>query len=318
MKQIASLVVAFVMFGVIFSILPSSYAQTSDVEISEQTTLSGDLLNDQIAIEILQKIEESKRKIAKLEQQNYENLQAQKFLEERRAMALERLNQSLTLWEEKWHEFSPNVAYQKFIDKMPSDVQGIYAKQFEFTEAKHELGIAAKTHALDNGMISQKALEKFNDAAKSTVDEINSYNETIQPDTPEEIRTKIAIWIGNADDFNRAYFYHHANFKGELSTKHAIEVENERLQFKDVLNKYNSDVITYKELSEQLIDIREKYSSLKKQILEDNSKALSEYETKKMNQAQRIIDGINNDDVASSVIEAVWDFETNSIDINRK
>ena len=79
MKQISSLIIAFAMFGVIFSGLPSVYSQTSDVETSEQTTFSGDLLNDPMAIEILKKIEESKIKIAKLEQQNYDNLQAQKF-----------------------------------------------------------------------------------------------------------------------------------------------------------------------------------------------------------------------------------------------
>jgi len=47
------------MFGLFFSILPQAYSQTSDVEISEQTTLSGKLLNDPLAQEILQKIEES-------------------------------------------------------------------------------------------------------------------------------------------------------------------------------------------------------------------------------------------------------------------
>ena len=318
MKQIPSLVVAFAVFGVIFSVLPSAYAQTSDVETSEQTILSGDLLNDPMALEILQKIEESKRKIAKLEQQNFDNLQAQKFLEERRTVALERLNQSLILWEEKWHEFSPHVAYQKFIDKMPSDVQEIYSKQFEFTEAKHELGVTAKTNALDYGMTSQKALEKFNGAAKSTVDEINSYNEAIQPDTADEIRTEIAILVGEADDFNRSYFYHYNAFKGELSAKYALEEENERIEFKDVLNKYNSDAITYEELSKQLTDIREKYSFSKAQILEDNSKSLSEYEAGKMNHAQRIIDWINNDATVSLFIEAIWNSETNSIEIIRK
>ncbi len=136
MKQISSLIVAFAMFGIIFSVLPSAYSQTADVDTDEQTTLSGDLLNDPLAIEILQKIEESKRKIANLEKQNYDNIQVQKFLEDRRAVVLDRLNQSLILWEEEWHEFSPKVAYQKFIDKMPSGVQGIYAKQFEFTEKK--------------------------------------------------------------------------------------------------------------------------------------------------------------------------------------
>ena len=70
-----TLVVAFAIFGVIFSVLPSAYAQTSDVEISEQTTLSGDLLNDPTALEILQKIEESKRTIAKLDEVTIEFLE---------------------------------------------------------------------------------------------------------------------------------------------------------------------------------------------------------------------------------------------------
>ena len=318
MKQISFLVVVFAILGVIFSVFPSVYAQTSGAETSEQTTLTGDLLNDPVALEILQKIEESKKKIAKLEQQNFDNLQAQKFLEERRAVALDRLNQALISWEEKWHEFSPKIAYQKFIDKLPSGVQGTFAKQFEFTEKKHELGVTAKTHALDNGMTSQKALEKFNNAAKSTVAEINSYNETIQPDTPEEIRTKIAILVGKSDDFNRNYFYKHAAFKGELSAKYAIAVDNERVEFKDVLKKYNSGMITHKELSEQITEIGEKYSPIKEKILEDNSKSLSEFERKQVNHAQSIIYGINNSDVASSHIEAVWDSKTNSIKIMKK
>ena len=162
--------------------------------------------------------------------------------------------------EEKWYEFSPKVAYQKFIDKMPSSVQGIYAKQFEFTESKHELGVTAKTKALDSGMVSSKALQKFNSAARSSVNELNDYNEKIQPDTPSEIATKIAILEGHADTFNHNYFYHYANSKGELSAKYAIEVENERTKLKDTLNEYYSGGITYKELSEQLIDLREKYS----------------------------------------------------------
>ena len=62
---------------------------------------------------------------------------------------------------------------------MPSDVQGIYAKQFKFTEKKHTLGVTAKTNALDNGMTSFKALQKFNSAARSTVNEISNYNEKI-------------------------------------------------------------------------------------------------------------------------------------------
>ena len=318
MKQISSLFVAFAIFGVFFSVLPSAYSQTSDVETSEQTTLSGDLLNNPVAQEILKKIEESKRKIAKLEQQNYDNLQAQKFLEDRREVALDRLNQSLTLWEEKWYEFSPKVAYQKFIDKMPSGVQGIYAKQFEFTESKHELGLDAKTNALDNGMTSSKALQKFNSAARSTVNELNEYNETIQPDTPSEIRTKIAIIQGYIDSDNASYFYHHAGLKGELNAKYAIEVENERKELREILKQHHADIISEEELTEQLGIIREKYVPIQENLLEENAKTLAESEKKYMDSIQRTIDRINNNEDVSPFIEAVWNSETHSIDLIRK
>ena len=318
MKQISYLIVAFAMFGVVFSVLPSSYAQTSDVETSEQTTLSNELLNNPLAQEILQKIEESKRKIAKLEQQNYDNLQAQKFLEDRRAVALERLNQALISLEEKWHEFSPKVAYQKFIDKMPSGVQGIYAKQFEFTESKHDLGVSAKTKALDNGMISSKALQKFNSAARSTVDELNEYNEEIQPDTPAEIQTKIAIIQGYIDSDNASYFYHHAGLKGELNAKYAIEVENERKELREVLKEYYANVISGEELTEQLGLIREKYAPIKENLLEENTKTLAESAKKYMDSIHDTIERINNNADVSSFVEAVWNSETHSIELVRK
>lgn len=318
MKQISSLIVAFAIFGVIFSVLPSTYAQTFDVETSEQITLSNELLNNPLAQEILQKIEESKRKIAKLEQQNYDNLQAQKFLEDRRAVALERLNQSLVSLEDEWHEFSPKVAYQKFVDKMPSAVQGIYTKQFEFTESKHELGITVKTKALDNGMISYNALQKFNNAARSTVNELNVYNEEIQPDTPAEIQTKIAIIQGYIDSDNASYFYHHAGLKGELNAKYAIEVENERKELREILKEYYANIISGEELTEQLGIIREKYAPIKENLLEENAKTLAESDKKYMDSIQRTINRINNNADVSPFIKAVWDSETHSIELVRK
>lgn len=272
------------MFGVLFCVLPSAYAQTSDVETSDQITLSENLLSDPVALEILKKIEESKRKIAKLEQQNYDNLQAQKFLEDRRTMALERLNHSLILWEEKWHEFSPKVAYQKFIDKMPSGVKGIYAKQFEFTEKKHELGMAAKTSALDNGMTSFNALQKFNSAARSTVNEISDYNEKIQPHYAESLRKKtserIAYWndmVNNRDE----------RIKKDVSVierDYAIQLsamsQNERTDIREIIQLYNTETITRAELTHKIGEIRDKYNPLKEDLLTAKEKSLSELELK--------------------------------------
>ena len=47
-----------VIFTLFFTI-NLAFAQTSDVETSKQTTLSNDLLNNPLALEILQKIEEN-------------------------------------------------------------------------------------------------------------------------------------------------------------------------------------------------------------------------------------------------------------------
>lgn len=284
MKRILSLIIAFAMFGVIFSVLPSTYAQTSDVETSEQTTLSNKLLNNPLAQEILQKIEESKRKIAKLEQQNYDNLQAQKFLEDRRAVALERLNQALILLEEKWHEFSPEVAYQKFIDKMPSGIQGIYAKQFEFTEKKHELGITAKTNALDNGMDSSKALQKFNSAARSTVSELSNYNEKIQPNYAESLKKKVSERIAYWDDLMNGLDERIEKDRMIIDRDYSIQLssltQNERVDIREIIQLYNAETITRTKLSRELGDIREKYNPIKEEILNAKAKALSELESK--------------------------------------
>ena len=56
-----------------FTLIGTSYAQ-----VSEQTTISGDLENNPIAQEILQKIEKSKRWIENIQQRNAENLEKQK------------------------------------------------------------------------------------------------------------------------------------------------------------------------------------------------------------------------------------------------
>ena len=284
MKQILSLIAAFVIFGVIFSVLPSAYSQTSDVETSEQTTLSDELLNNPLAQEILQKIEESKRKIVKLQQQSYDNLQVQKFLEDRRAVALDKLNQTLVLWEEKWHEFSPKVAYQKFIDKMPSAVQGIYAKQFEFTEKKHELGVTAKTNALDNGMTSPEALQKFNSAARSTVNELSNYNEKIQPNYAESLKKKvserIAYWDDRMNGLDERIEKDRMIIDRDYSIRLSSLFQNERADIREILQLYDAETITRIELSNKLGDIREKYNPIKEEILNAKAKALSELESK--------------------------------------
>ena len=84
-------------FVAVFLIPVYANAQT-DVETNEQTTLSGDLSNNPLAQDILEKIDQTKQWIADLETREYEKTKAQQELDEKRAIALERLNQDLLEW----------------------------------------------------------------------------------------------------------------------------------------------------------------------------------------------------------------------------
>ena len=294
MNHTISLIVVLATFGVIFSVVPVAYSQTSDVETSEQITLSGNLLNDPIALEILKKIDESKRKIAKLQQQNYDNLQAQKFLEERRKVALDRLNEALILWEEKWYEFSPKVAYQKFIDKMPSSVKGVYAKQFEFTEKKHNAGLDAKTKALAKGMNTKYSTHEFRKAAQSSVGEITKYNEQIQPNYNENQKKlfseRVAYWSDMLDGRDQRIKKETSAIEREYKIHLSSISGKERIEIREVVKLYNLETINRYEFSFQVGDIREKYNPLKDKILKTKTHALSKVEIKYYNWTPHVID----------------------------
>ncbi|MGH1520805.1 MAG: hypothetical protein ACRBB2_00265 [Nitrosopumilus sp.] len=90
-----------------------SHAQSNDVYTSEQVNLSEDLTNNSLDPDILRKIEQTKKWIEELEQQNYEQLDEQKELEEKRKQALTKLEQDLKDWEKLWEYYSPKNPYER-------------------------------------------------------------------------------------------------------------------------------------------------------------------------------------------------------------
>ena len=145
---------------------PISYGQIS-VETSPQTTLSGDLANNPIAQDILEKIEQTKQWIADLEKRNYEQTQAQKELDEKRAIALERLNQDLIEWENLWANFTSRASFERFVEDKPAPVQGVFWDQFEFKEMKVEAGRAALKEVIANGGTLSQARAAYHKAAET-------------------------------------------------------------------------------------------------------------------------------------------------------
>lgn len=164
--EFASLTVFFTLFIMFFS-GNSVFAQT-DVETSEQTTLSKDLENDPIAQDILKKIEQTKKWIAELEQRNYEKMKIQEELEAKRAEALEKLNEDLKAWEKLWEEYSPKNSFGRFVEKVSSPaVKGVFWDQFEFHEMKVNAGRAALKEVIANGGSLTEARAAYHKAAET-------------------------------------------------------------------------------------------------------------------------------------------------------
>ncbi len=148
-------------------ILQISYAQTN-VSTNEQITLSDDLTNNPVAQDILRKIEQTKKWIEELEQRNYDKLEKQKELEDKRTQSLARLTQDLADWEKLWGHYSPYNSFERFIDNIPdSQIQDVFWDQFEFKEQKVKAGRDAFKQTLKDGGSRRDALQSYLAAAET-------------------------------------------------------------------------------------------------------------------------------------------------------
>lgn len=144
-----------ILIGVTFQI---THAQASDAYAGNQTTLTGeDLKNNPMAQDILEKIEETKRWIKELEQREYERLQAQKELEEKRAQALESLERDLRAWEGLWERYTFEYRIEHY--------RG-YSDYYEFTYSKITAGREAFKKVLDDGGTIPEAVQAYHKAAE--------------------------------------------------------------------------------------------------------------------------------------------------------
>ncbi len=145
-----------------FSLIQNSYAQSNP---DEQITFSDGLLNDPIAQDILKKIDQTNKMIEDLKQKEYEENQARENLERVREMSVQRLNQKLAEWERLWEKHSSKNSFEKFVNKKPSYVQGIFWDQFQFKEQKVNDGRTAMNQVLANGGTMASAMNAYNQAA---------------------------------------------------------------------------------------------------------------------------------------------------------
>ncbi len=165
------LIVLIMSFSLV--LLNSVYAETTE----QQVTLSGDLQNNPVAQDILEKIEKSKRWIAKIEQRNFESLEKQKELEEKRAEVLKILQDDLEKWEKLWEYNTFDMMLQRALENNPvKDTPLIYDHPLKFTASKISAGHNALSKILQEGGGPEEARDAFVNAAKITRGEMFATN----------------------------------------------------------------------------------------------------------------------------------------------
>jgi hypothetical protein len=164
--------------GVVFAlffILNPAFAQ--EPVTSEQITISENLENNPVAQDILKKIEKSKRWIIQLEQRNFEALEKQKELEEKRAEVLQILDEKLKKWENLWEYYTFDKMLERALENSPAkDTDTIYDHPLKFTASKINAGRDALHKAILEGKGPEEAREAFVNAAKMTREEMLAAN----------------------------------------------------------------------------------------------------------------------------------------------
>ena len=166
-------------FVVLTTVLSLGFVNSVSAETltGEQTTLSGDLENNPVAQDILEKIEKSKRWIETLQQKNFETTQKQKELEAKRAEVLQYLENDLKKWEELWGYYTFDSMLERALENSPAkDTDSIYDHPLKFTASKISAGRIALQNVLENGGTTEEARDSFVNAAKITRAEMISAN----------------------------------------------------------------------------------------------------------------------------------------------
>lgn len=358
----------------------------AQTETSEPVILSGDLSNDPVAQDILKKIELTKQWIAELEQKEYEKLQAKKFLEEKRQEALTQLEKDLDEWEKVWEYYSSRNAFERFVNKKPEEVRGVFWNAFEFKEIKVNAGKTALKDVLQNGGNLREAREAYHKAAETKrielIEQNNKFNvennlafykQQILFDssgkfirTPEakerlremypDYRQSEAYLAANPQD-KFAYSYTpqsntQENIAAQLEQEREKEIESTINQIneefmrlsseyntdqivlkdhfdtlyqnleieakqneKDALQDFNSNkTMSKKEISNQIIYIRNWLIESKEKILEEKNNALLEIQAQYDNKTNSLIKKYDN----SLDIKISWNWESQVYQATRK
>ncbi len=151
------------------------FADSADTD--KQITISEDFEINPVAQDILKKIEKSKRWITQIEQKNFESIERQKELEQKRAETLQILEEKLKKWENLWEYYTFDKMLERALENSPvKDTSSIYDHPLKFTASKINAGRDALHKVLLEDGGPEEARDAFVNAAKITREEMFAAN----------------------------------------------------------------------------------------------------------------------------------------------
>ncbi|MBI5147351.1 MAG: hypothetical protein HZA84_09100 [Thaumarchaeota archaeon] len=92
--------------------------------------------NNPTMMQILKKIEQSKKILAEMQEGKKIQAQQDKAIQEARNIANARLNEEMGRMNKNNEPFTPQNAFVKFVSKKPIEIQGIYVSMFNYQQDK--------------------------------------------------------------------------------------------------------------------------------------------------------------------------------------
>jgi hypothetical protein len=163
-----------------------SSTNIDQLAFAESNTESVILVSDKLkknpmAMKIIAEMEAQKLRYKQISEETTPKsipTKAQIEIEENRKISNQMLQEDLKSMKQKYIDFTPENAFEKFVLKLNSTYHGIFRDQFDYLNAKVQLAIAAKNLVLENGGSFYEAQrEYFKYASMPRVDMINYLEE---------------------------------------------------------------------------------------------------------------------------------------------
>jgi len=166
-------------FLILFSIVGPSSSNLVFAENTEFTVLSGDQLNSPLALSMLEKIEQSKKILAELMADKKQVNEHQKFIDQQRKLANERLQADLAQMNHKYRDYTPRAAFSKFLSGVNGTYHEVFWGQFNYMDNKVQLARNAMNDVLQNGGSYQEARQAYFKYASMTRVEMIQVNQDL-------------------------------------------------------------------------------------------------------------------------------------------